>query len=352
MRHVVCLNILPFLAVIIVLGWVHAAPARADQYVAERIKDPTAIKIEKLVWGPKELKVRVDRVNDELRVFAYLEGQYSRDHWSLVINEKHVVVEKESNAFELPIRLTGETTEIRVIAVGLKGNVQKSKVKILFPDWGKLMADAKATPTEVSVSKRYSLVVGLGYSDLAVKETGLSDFSEIAFTAKASFLYFVVPPNWDLGGSAYFTLLPVVETPSDKSARFLGINIRGGYSMPFVAEPWRVSLLGGIYYTTMIQSGAQFGYRNLGGPQIYPTVRRIFNKGESAMAYFKYSPIASGINLLTFSNREIAYGAGWTHPLNRLHAISFFLDISAINLVIGGKQVNTSSLNFSIGYSL
>ena len=45
-------------------------------------------------------------------------------------------------------------------------------------------------------------------------------------------------------------------------ARFVGVNLRVGYVLPGLTDPWRLSFLGGVYYTTMLVTGRSISSRD------------------------------------------------------------------------------------------
>ena len=122
--------------------------------------------------------------------------------------------------------------------------------------------------------------------------------------------------------------------------------------MPFLPEPWQLTLMAGYYYTTMFVTPASFGYRNVGGPQLFPTVKRAFKSGDFASAYFKYSPIANGVSLLGPSNREIGAGASYSFAGRRANPLSAYLDYSTfkLDLPLQVFRMSTSSITLGASY--
>jgi hypothetical protein len=187
-----------------------------------------------------------------------------------------------------------------------------------------------------------------------IPQTGHAEFSEDAVTIKAEYRFLLFPPYWDLSVGSFFTASPLSTNQSGVDARFLGVNLRLGYRLPFIHEPWEFHIFGGAYYTTMFVTNNAFGYRNELGPQLFPTLRRFFKNGDGISVYFKYSPVTSGFSALTSSNREIAVGGSWLLRLRNQHLVSFSLDYSNVSLdfptLSSSLQVNV--INFGVGYNL
>lgn len=190
----------------------------------------------------------------------------------------------------------------------------------------------------------------LGVTSVHYKE-GDTNYSAIALTGKISTRY-ALSPRWDLGGSMYLTLMPLKQTPSDNTARFLGVNARIGYSPKIIPSPWRLSLLTGLYYTRMFVSNDAFGFTDMVGPQLFPVLARLFSTGDSAMIYLKFSPVTNQLSLLSFSNRELAAGFTFARLMKNGHALTFSLDYANMSLDFTTLKAITNTLTFSVGMNL
>lgn len=214
---------------------------------------------------------------------------------------------------------------------------------------------ARPTPSALGkpvAVKRWSAQVGLGLSSIDYSDL-ISTYKSLSSTLTGSGTYWLVPGRWVVGGSGYFTLLPVTRSGTGKSAtmRFLGLNFRGGYVIPGVPKPWMITLMGGYYFATTFVSTNEFGYSGLSGPQLYPNVRYLTRSGNQVTGYLKFSPIASGFALLSFSNREVAAGGSyiWTRP-----GVALNLDFSDLALsytTSTGGILQATSRTFSLGVS-
>lgn len=134
------------------------------------------------------------------------------------------------------------------------------------------------------------------------------------------------------------------------NARFLGINLRAGYALPWLKAPWKLSAMVGGYFTTMFVTDNTFGYSNVSGPQFFPTITRSFSNGDSATAYVKFSPIAQSLSLLTPANRELALGGAWNHRLQNGQVLSLSLDFATLSLTTSsGKAIRSTTTTIGAG---
>ena len=297
-----------FLCALVFFGILTAESAFSDpKFIPAQIEIVSEEKINDLKWKDEFIRIRDESVKQEQKQIILLTGSYYREGWQLMRNQKPIktnvlggfvyeaIVTKEARAFEFE-------------AIGPKGEIEKEKIVVRVPSW---------EPQKEVVSwepKRLFIVPGLGLSSISTKETAISNYSTIALTAKASLNYLLIPKKMDLGLSVFFTAFQLTKN-EPITARYLGFNTRVGYILPFIESPWVVSIYGGWYYTTTFVQGNSFGYRNMSGPQIYPSVRRTLPSGDVLAAYFKFSPVASSLKLLTISDREIAGGVAYIHPL-------------------------------------
>jgi hypothetical protein len=248
----------------------------------------------------------------------------------------------ENGEFTSQVLIRGDLTRVEVFTINPLGEVEKEIVVLEYKEWGKL-------------KKSMYLIAGLGYTTIDYKQSRASDFFQTGLTGKISWNYLIFPPNWDFAASAFYTVMPLSSNDPATKARFLGINGRFGYVLPSVREPWRVSILFGLYYATMfVTPGAdglyKFGFKNMSGPQLFPTVRRALKNKDAIYGYFKFSPIANSFSLLSLSSRELAMGSGYTHPLAGGKTITGSLDYANLDLTILGDNVVSNSLTIGLSY--
>lgn len=316
--------------------------------------------IQQLEW--KSRWVEVIAGLDEYQIVAYgtLDARYERKNWTMLLNNRRVSLGSKGK-LDFPVPIRGVRQQFRLTAVGPTGEVEMMDFRIEFPSFDQWAADQRDP-----LKKRHSFSVTGGFSLLDYRETLTSaeltqaqrdslssNLSQTAFTAKVSYLYNWRPPRWDLGFTGYINVMPLTSSQPGTTARFLGLNGRVGYVIPGIKEPWRVSLMTGIYFTTMLVTNSSFGFNGQMGPQLFPVVRRMFGNGDTIAGYFKFSPVGSGFALRSLADREIGGGLAWTHRFQGTrNAISVAVDAADLSLLIDEFEIQSKSLSFSVGYAL
>lgn len=306
-------------------------------------------KIENFELKQTRVPVRIKpKAGKEPELIIELEGSYSRKDWHLVWDAKQSSEAKSKSGFARRVELKGDDTMIDVIAVGPRGETQKAKLAIAFSSF--------ETAKGRSKDKAYAFTPGMGVSMLSYQQTGQEDFSQIALTAKVAYRYTLPKAQaWSLGGTVYFTALPIT-TNQAVSARYIGLNFRAGYQLPSKLLPaslrnsMDVSLLFGGYYATMFVSEKKFGYENLMGPQIFPALNYQLPNGDRIGGYFKFSPVTDGLSMLSLSNNELALGAGWTTKLKSGNPVSVTLDLAKLKVTKDAKTVESTSVTLGGSY--
>ena len=296
-----------------------------------------------LTWSKPIVEVKGVLVGRALQPKVELEGVFDRDGWVLVRGEQQLVLNK--GAFKVELPLLGEVTPVHLYAISPIGEVEDEKFVIVYKGWAQFGVKAR----ELNNPKN-SVLLGLGVTSIAYDQTGTENLSENALTLKASYQEVWRAPNWDYGFTGFVTLLPISKNRTDVTARFFGVNGRIGYALASIREPWRLSLMSGVYYTTMIVSGAPLGYTNVGGPMLYPVLRRILNDRDSVAGYLKYSPVTDGLQLLTLSNRELAFGVSWTRRNPGAHPIGASFDFADFAITADGIRAHSRTLSFGVSY--
>jgi hypothetical protein len=293
-------------------------------------------KILNLKWLNPEPVTTVNQIGEEIKITTIILGNFIRPEWTLVANNKKIITDEKGNfEFKMPLTVTALSTEFT--AIGPMGEIEKETLRILYTDW-----ELRHEEIEVEPKKKYFINPGLNLTTIQYKETGTSDYNSISLTGKFSITYLLRPPKWDLGMSAYLTLIPVTKSRKE-TARFFGYNLRAGYTFPKINKPWKFTLYGGIYYTTMFVNPAAFGFKNMSGIQIFPTLRKTLKNDSAISGYFKYSPISQNFGLLSLDNRELALGLAYTRPMpGEGKTLNFSFDLSNIAMKLIGTVVGTT----------
>lgn len=297
-------------------------------------------------WGAQgQLEIEANKRGSAISAKGKLSGAFTRPAWKLLINHKEVA--RASNGeFTLRIDVIGPKSFIFVSAVGPKGELEEQRFILDFPGYKPWLEAQKDF-----FNKRYFLSASGGLSFLFYEEPLTPKLNQLGLTAKLSYTYLLAPPRLDFGFTGYLTAMPLTTSIPGKNARFLGLNVRLGYVLPMVEDPWRLSLMSGVYYTTMIVPDDEFGFSNLMGPQLFPVLRRTLPNGDSISGYFKFSPVGNGIWLETLQNREIAVGLSFTQRTSMWRSISYAVDLADLSLTIDGVSTRSRSASFSVGFS-
>jgi hypothetical protein len=256
--------------------------AHAADYSVNLV-EPSGVKIEGLRWA-QSVQILPD-LGSKGFPSARVQGDLIRKDWSLISGQTALITSAGKNRhFDLVVSLTRATTPFEVTAIGPRGQPQKEILSITVTNWPALLASLQTRKNRFSA--------GVSYTSISLTQTGVPNFSENGVTVKGNYAY-VLSRSWSLSGNAFFTAVPFGSNIPGFNARFLGINARIGYRLPFSNHAWDFSLFGGVYYTTMFVTNNAFGYENELGPQFYPSIRRIFMRGESLSLYLKYSPVTT-----------------------------------------------------------
>ena len=212
------------------------------------------------------------------------------------------------------------------------------------------------SPPKPPISVYFTPSVGVTY--LSYKQTGITDYSMYALTGKFALNVPIKSPYLDFGINAFYNVFPISKNYVDITVRYLGINARVGYALPFVHSPWRFSLMAGAYYSRMFVTNQQFGYSSpLIYPQFFPILSRKFNKRNAGFLYLKYVPLTADFAIFSPTEREVAFGLGWTHYLWNGHPLTYMIDFSDMrfltNLNVNEMAtLQNTSISLSIGYGL
>jgi|GEM_PF-4359052 len=183
--------------------------------------------------------------------------------------------------------------------------------------------------------KRLFLSPGVGVTFHQYTTRGIQPLNQTALTVKAALDYILVPKKWNLVATASYTGLQIGSnysvtlrgTPYETASfNILRGNLDLAYTFPNrsinpnsgntwgLSPAWRFSLMGGVFYSTTFIKSDLFGYRHIGGPQLFPFIRRIFPSKAVFSTYVRYSPVVSGFKFTLFSNHEIAAGVSYRLP--------------------------------------
>ncbi len=327
------------------------------------MSERVAAKVERTVDAGQPLAVPKMRVLTQGAISRASDGRpvivlyaFPSDEGSSMLAERKPIPRK-GKAFPFYHPLSGPQTPLRLEEVDAYGKVIATEwtVTVSPEDWSRIkqtdpaVESAPRKSAETKAGMRTQL--GLGVTSITYLQSRTTGFSSVALTAKGGLVYAWAPGRWSLGLTSFITMLPMTNSRSDgKAGRFLGVNLRAAYALPLGRGPWALGFAFGGYFSTMFVTDDAFGYQNVAGPQLYPSLRRRFANGESIGAYAKYSPVSSGLSLMTLANREIAFGIDWNRPLQSGESFGLGLDISNLVLYEGSTAIDSSTVTIGLNY--
>lgn len=297
----------------------------------------------------KEYRFKVQLIQEEkknLKILVKLVGIFKTDDWNVIYQNKRII-KGAPGMFELQIPITGKNTPVKITGIDPYGGVWTYKGNISYPLYELMLL--KYYQDKNPAKHSFNLAAGLGYTSLSHVEAGTANYNARMLTGKLSFNKVIFPPKFDLGIALWGTLKTISDTRSDADVSMYGFNARLGYIFQGIRYPWRLAIYGGWYYLTMSVRGASstntFGFQNVSGPQLFPTVRYSLGNGQSLSAYGKISPISDRLTVLSLTNREVAFGLSYNVPLNERNAIFFTGDYTAVKLRIDSGVLGTAAIS-------
>lgn len=302
--------------------------------------------IETLTLATEELPIQAQPVAaGGFRISVRLSGTFIQKQDALLLGTIPLSVAEKDGAFETWVPVESDETVVQLRAVDIRGTVRSETLRIHFPEFQAFLKRLLERNKD-----RVAFLASLGPTYLSYSQTRIGEFTSFGMTLKVSALKPIPGSRWDVGASGFVTALPFGTHLPDASLRFLGLNLRAGYSIPGVSEPWKVSVLGGLYYTTTFVTGDRFGFKNMAGPQIFPTGRRFFSRGDSVSGYLKLSPVSDSFSFHSLANREVAAGMAWVRPIRGGRSLSLSVDLANIRVVSEISTVSVTSASLGLGF--
>jgi hypothetical protein len=304
-------------------------------------------KIDGLNIDKKGSKLEVNELSKENPVQLNLNLQHKGlDGGALLFNSKKLEPTTDGKISAI-VPITEKETMARFVYIDALGKYYEEQMKIIVPSY-EILSGKKV----IKEGNPLILSPGLGYTTLSYNQTGISEFTQGGISLKVSISKRIGESRWDIGGLIYGTLLPIGASLANVDARFLGLNFRAGYQLPWLKAPWRLALYFGGYYTTMLVTNRTFGYQHQIGPQIYPFLARDFGSQHTVSTYLKFAPVMSASFVPSLDNAEIAAGLSYSYKLKNKSSISFSLDYASLKIFFENKTVTSNTLTFGAGYSL
>lgn len=307
---------LPMTLLLLFFFWIKIPSAIADDKVHMKTES-SSDSIADLTWDGQDFDIEVSAPpegSSDPRVTAKLHGKYDGEA-SLIRDNKRVEIADEK--FSCEIEITGPETPAEIQSVTQLGEVKKQRFTLELTNFEQIIEDYRAIHGGAPV-KRFSAIPSLGMSTVSYSQPGVGSFSELGVSAKVELHYILKPQLWDSKVYAFGLLLPFSPTISQSSLAATGLSYFGaggevGYTIRSIRAPWTLTIYGGVSYLTTFTSES-FGFQNVLGLQLYPSVRRALGNGGALKAYAKYVPLSSAFSPFTLDNGEIGFGVGYDFP--------------------------------------
>jgi hypothetical protein len=298
-------------------------------------------------WRETEVPVKIITTSPRLEAVARVEGSVNVTGWALMWDEDLVVGARKgapAGSFTMPVSLNGPDTLLRLRLIGPRGERVEGNFSLHFAPWERITEESSQRP-----ERSQSILASVGLTSVSYSETLWGQLRETLVSAKLAVARDLPWTSWQAGGNVYVNAVVVGSSKTGAAVRFLGANARIGRRFS-LGGPWQLAIQAGAYYVTTIATTSNAGFRNLVGPQLYPSLRRSLSFRDQLAVYLKYSPVLNG-STLTFTSRELAAGVAWTRDgllggralvtsldFARLHIAirnAFFIDVTTVTLGAG-----------------
>ena len=206
--------------------------------------------------------------------------------------------------------------------------------------------------------KAWSLRPEVGISELSYNQENARPMSsayrqsikssEMAVTARVAYLQELPESDWRLGANASMDFVTSAYN-NQPDFRTLGADVSFQNDLVFIDPSFSLGIVAGAYYRTMYSSTKDFGYKNLIGPQLYPTATKVLSNGNRVSGYLKFSPLN---HLFSITDHEIGAGVAYTFPINHLgNDLRVSVDYARRHLIVEGAQFNDSAYESEVSNS-
>ena len=320
-----------------------------------------------------EIEIVQPEVDVSDKLVVHIEGQIASksNHTILNMADQSVLFErdlevrkkKDKVTFGFDIQLSGEKTEFKVGRVNPAGVLQVETLVVVFAEWASYAPKNKGVATPGAASsrqlKRFVFTPSIGITSYSFDQKSQIDssdpgvaFSSVYLSGRVELRWFVTP-RLEFVANAFTNLMSLSVSLPGLSFRLLGLNIRGGYALPFMKPPYKLSIYGGGYYNSLSSSDNTVGYVTL-YPQVFLTLIRALGRQNSISAFLKYAEVMGG---LSFQGRELAGGLSWTRYLGGSHPLSVSTELADLNYSsvnadqsVSQDTVHSRALSLGVGY--
>ena len=315
-----------------------------------------------------------ERFTTNERLVVRLQGKFKpgQDGFTLSCQSQatcphsHIEVRVTDGAFQMYIVLRNTLNEVYLTSVDRTGKTEYARyvVKILggwTPSSHPVAVQSRARPPSGSLFFGLSSAITSYHEANTIPPTGtnpLVNENQIGLTGTLGYGFRIgdtLTSRWSGQFLSYITFLPVAAS-FQPPIRFLGVNVRLGYDFMPPGSKWIFSLFTGFYYLSTFVDQTAYGYSNLTGPQLYPALTYMIDKGRSARMYFKYSPVNGDGGYFNINNREVAVGLSYRFLIGNTFPISVNFDMSTLQVSSTAFQNTTTAsqsiYNLGVGFPL
>lgn len=337
------------------------ALARPKVFHAEVLEtpEPSASPGLRVRWDRTRVPVQQKSAESGSQYYVTLTGRLeeSAQGPSALIHQNRIFHPGADGRFKVEIAIRGVENTYELKAVDPFGSILTRTIQVRVENYSELAAPAKKVNLPASTASSASAPNGaslsLGPTLILHSESQEPGYTAINVTLKGAFTRSFLHPRLILSASAYMTAYTLASSLPDLSVRYLGANLRLGYSALSPQSPWQISVSAGLFYGTMLVSPANFGYKNLLYPQVYPALTRRLSDRNTLGAYFKFVPLSESLLAVNLREREWAVGLFWDRALGESKALTFGMDVSDLSFrVPSGKVINSGSYSASAGLKL
>lgn len=250
----------------------------------------------------------------DLRPTISIEGRFANPGWTLAVRsiqdgagfDTPIELNAQTGSFSIPLHLRGRVNELLLVAKKTgaskdqKSNLQAERVYIYAPE---------AMEFHV-VSPWDNILISIGPSFLSYTQTGYGEYQSISAMLSGRYSTPEAASRWGFLANLNASLITITSSPIERGPQLIEAKLDGSYALREKADKkYRIQLLGGLNYLTLLSNGSPFGFSDLVSPEIGVRVRRIFNPVVSMVGEVRWAVMAMPPDI---SQRGIDASLAWS----------------------------------------
>ena len=311
-------------------------------WLAHVLRQKNSPMISELEFPQTKLPVFMVQNKGTLRPLVELRGNYLREGWKLLIQEKSEVRKgARPNEFVIYAYLNSRINEVMLTAKGPDGKIEKETVYLFAPEAMEFKL----------VSAWDAVLVSVGLASLSYYQNTYGQYYGTSMALSASYSS---PEKWGAFGFTTdldLTFMSIQSSPVDANPQLMEAKIDGTYLLPQGVNSFsRWKILAGSTFLTMQSSGSSFGFSTLIGAELGVHLDHFINKERS---YFVDFRTALFNNPSLEDGRSINLSVGWSKMLSNLKR--FEVSAELIDYAFRPDEINLIKVNtlfLKVGYSL